>query len=165
MCAYIDVAKAAGVSQGLPYRYFASKEELFNELIEQTAQLGLALLQQVRKMPGTPGERLNFLISKSLEQMQEHIEFYRLFAQVFDDETMPEDSLKRLRMYGRMYEELLKQLIVEAQVAGEVVADDPDQLLMVITACLDGLLTMRNAEQTEKQFPEARIILRILKPC
>jgi AcrR family transcriptional regulator len=159
-----DVAEAAGVSQGLAYRYFASKEALFNELIEQTTQSGLTLLQQVHKMPGTPGERLNFLISKSLESMHEHIEFYRLFAQVFDDETMPEDSMNRLRKYGRTFQEVMRGLIVEAQATGEVVADDPDQLVMVIAACLDGLLGMRNAAQSKKQFPEARILLRILKP-
>src|ERR1051325_2053806 len=64
-----DVAQSAGVSQGLAYRYFPSKEALFHELIEQATQSGMALMQQVQKMSGTPAERLNFLISKSLENM------------------------------------------------------------------------------------------------
>jgi AcrR family transcriptional regulator len=159
-----DVAESAGVSQGLAYRYFPSKEALFKELIEQATQSGMALMQQVQKLSGTPGERLNFLISKSLENMREHIEFYQFSAQIFDDETMPEDSRNLLRKYGSAYQKLMRQMIVEAQAAGEIAADDPDQLLMVITACLDGLLAMRNSAQFKKQFPEAEIILRILKP-
>ena len=159
-----DVAASAGVSQGLAYRYFPSKEALFKELIEQATQSGMALMQQVQKLSGTPGERLNFLISKSLENMREHSEFYQFSAQIFDDETMPEDSRNLLRKYGSAYQKLMRQMIVEAQAAGEIAADDPDQLLMVITACLDGLLAMRNSSQFKRQFPEAGIILRILKP-
>ena len=159
-----DVAASAGVSHGLAYRYFPSKEALFKELIEQATQSGMALMQQVQKVSGTPGERLNFLISKSLENMREHIEFYQFSAQIFDDETMPEDSRNLLRKYGSAYQKLMRQMIVEAQAAGEIAADDPDQLLMVITACLDGLLAMRKSSQFKRQFPEAGIILRILKP-
>src|ERR1051326_4282404 len=107
-----DVAESAGVSQGLAYRYFPSKEALFKELIEQATQSGMALMQQVQKLSGTPGERLNFLISKSLENMREHIEFYQFSAQIFDDETMPEDSRNLLRKYGSAYQKLMRQMIV-----------------------------------------------------
>src|SRR6266487_4764236 len=33
-----DVAEAAGVSQGLAYRYFVSKEQIYRELVEQALE-------------------------------------------------------------------------------------------------------------------------------
>src|SRR5690348_4515212 len=53
-----EVAAAAGVSQGLAYRYFDSKEAIFKELLEQAVQVGLAATSRIMEMPGTPGERL-----------------------------------------------------------------------------------------------------------
>ena len=38
-----DIAKAIGVAQGLCYRYFPSKEALFDSAIEQYGQLGILL--------------------------------------------------------------------------------------------------------------------------
>src|SRR5512135_2887414 len=62
-----DVAAAAEVSQGLTYRYFANKEALIRELVKQTVQARLALLQRILELPGTPWERLELMLSKALE--------------------------------------------------------------------------------------------------
>lgn len=161
-----DVAESAAVSQGLAYRYFASKDALFNELLEQAAQSRLTIMQSIQEMSGTAGERLDFLISKSLANMHEHPEFYRLSAQMYDDETVPDSLRDLLRRQSQTYQDVMRQLIVEAQAAGEVAAGDPDQLVMAVTACLRGLsiLGTHSPEEFKKHFPEAGIILRMLKP-
>src|SRR5712664_2683066 len=86
-----EVAEAAGVSQGLAYRYFANKEEIFRELIDQALQSGLASPQRILQMPGTPGERLVFLVSRLIEGRRERPEFHQLFDQVLSDEAAPND--------------------------------------------------------------------------
>ena len=159
-----DVAKAAGVSQGLAYRYFDNKVDLFKKLIEKTIKVSQNFLQPVHNLPGTPGEKLHFLIRKSLESMQKNIEFYRLLAQISEDKPLPKASHDLLQKFEDDYQELLKKLIIEAQITGEAAGDDPDQLVRVILACLEGLLKVPNINQTETKCPEAEIILRILKP-
>src|SRR5881394_2622736 len=62
-----DVAAEAGVSQGLAYRYFASKEAIIQALIEQVMESRPATLERVLEMPGTPGERLALMVSKFVE--------------------------------------------------------------------------------------------------
>lgn len=61
---------------------------------------------------------------------------------------------------------LFRQLIVEGQAIGEVAAGDPDQLVTALMVYFDGLtrLAAYNPEQFNKYFPDAEIILRILKP-
>jgi AcrR family transcriptional regulator len=162
-----DVAAEASVSQGLAYRYFASKEALFHELVEQSVQSGIAGIQRIPQMPGTPGERLSFLVSMAWEGRREHPESYQLMYQVLSDEATSDNIRELIGRQGQTYQDMLRQLIVEAQATGEVVEGDPDQLMIVFLACLDGLsrLALREPEWVKRHFPETEIILRMFKPC
>jgi AcrR family transcriptional regulator len=161
-----DVAAEASVSQGLAYRYFASKEALFHELVEQSVQSGIAGIQRIPQMPGTPGERLGFLVSMAWEGRREHPESYQLMYQVLSDEATSDNIRELIGRQGQTYQDMLRQLIVEGQAAGEVAAGDPDQLVIVFLACLDGLsrLALREPEWVKRHFPETEFILRIFKP-
>jgi AcrR family transcriptional regulator len=161
-----DVAAAADVSQGLAYRYFANKEAIFRELVEQAAQSNLDILQQVRTMPGSPLGRLELVLSKMFGGQGERIEFYQLSMRALNDEATPEDLRLLLRKPGQSYQTLLRQLIVDGQACGEVVPGDPDQLLVAMIACMYGLsgLALRDNPYFREHFPQPEIILRMLKP-
>jgi AcrR family transcriptional regulator len=161
-----DVAAEAKVSQGLAYRYFASKEALFQMLVEQAVQSGIAGIQRIPKMPGTPTERLGLLVSMAWEGRRKHPEIYQLLYQVLDDEATSDEIRELIGRQGQTYQDVLRQLIVEGQATGEVAQGDPDQLVIVFLACLDGLsrLALRAPEWVTKHFPETEIILRLFKP-
>ena len=161
-----EVAAEASVSQGLAYRYFASKEALFHELVEQSVQSGIARIQRILQMQGTPGERLDFLISMAWEGRRENPEIYQLLYQVLDDEATSSAIRELIGRQGQAYQDVMRQLIVEGQATGEVAEGDPDQLVIVVLACLDGLtrLALRDPERVKGNFPDNRIILRIFKP-
>ncbi len=161
-----EVAAEASVSQGLAYRYFASKEAIFHVLVEQAVQSGIAGIQRIPQMPGTPGERLGFLVSRPWEARREHPEFFQLMYQVLSDEATPDDLRELVGRQGLAYQDMMRQLIVEGQATGEVAGGDPDQLVTVFLACLDGLSrqALREPEWVKKHFPETEIILRIFKP-
>jgi AcrR family transcriptional regulator len=161
-----EVAAEASVSQGLAYRYFASKEAIFHELVEQSVQSGIARIQRILQMQGTPGERLDFLISMAWEGRRENPEIYQLLYQVLDDEATSSAIRELIGRQGQAYQDVMRQLIVEGQATGEVAEGDPDQLVIVVLACLDGLtrLALRDPERVKGNFPDNRIILRIFKP-
>ena len=160
-----DVAAEAGVSHGLAYRYFANKEAIFSALVLQALQAPAARLQRVLEMPGTPGERLTFLVSGFVES-RHHPEPYQLLAQVLSSEAPPPDLRQAVHRRGQELQDVLRQLIVEGQGTGEVVAGDPDQLVRAIFACLDGLTrwTTYDPEHYHDHFPDASIFLRMLRP-
>jgi AcrR family transcriptional regulator len=162
-----DVAAEAGVSHGLAYRYFANKEALFQALVEQALQSGPAILWAFDEALGTPGERLAVLITDLMESRRDHPEIYQLLEHVQSAETTP-DSLRKLFLErGMTFRGVLRQLIVEGQATGEVAAGNPDQLVMAVAACLNGVtrLAWNGPEQFKEQCPDAEIILRMLKPC
>src|SRR5215510_7982397 len=107
-----DVAVAAGVSQGLAYRYFANKEEIFHELVEQTIRTDPAGLQHVDAIAGTPVERLAVLLSRLVEARRQHPEFFQLFDQVQNSEATPNDLRELIRRHSQTFHDVVRQLIV-----------------------------------------------------
>ncbi len=64
-----DLAEAAGVSQGLLYRYFANKEEVFAALLERLVQETIRQVHSALEHPGTPWEQLHWLTGQLLRGM------------------------------------------------------------------------------------------------
>ncbi|MBE3558992.1 MAG: TetR/AcrR family transcriptional regulator [Ktedonobacteraceae bacterium] len=163
----MDIASEAGISLGLAYRYFADKEAIFSELIRQTTPDISAGLQQLLEMPATPGKRLALLISSivTAQGRRETLEAYQILNHALHSGTMPDDVRELL---GKRYQTLLetmRQLIIEAQATGEVAPGNPDQLVAIVSACLDGLTrwAVQNPEQFRTYVPDAEIVLRLFK--
>ena len=161
-----EIAAEASVSHGLAYHYFASKEALFRALVEQLMDPALITMQHLLEKPGTPGERLGFLVSMLVEGRREHPEFFQLLSQVLSDETTPNDLRERIGRQNQVFREVLRQLIVEGQESSEIAEGDPDQLVTLVAISLDGLsrLALHDPEQFQKHFPDAKLFLRIFKP-
>ncbi len=161
-----DVAAEAAVSYGLTYRYFTNKEAILQALIEQSLQSNDEAFQRFRNIVGTPGERLERLVSRLVEARRDRPELSQLFYQVLSDEATPPDLREQAIRYGKAFQDLLKLLIVEGQASGEVRSADPDQLVTAVLASLDGLtrLAVIDPDRFHRHFPDARIILWMLKP-
>jgi AcrR family transcriptional regulator len=156
-----EVAAAAGVSQGLAYRYFASKDDLFRALVADTMQWGDLEIEQT----GTPGQRLRFLLTALLEARRDHPEVFQVMYHVLSDQATPPDLLALMRRRGERFVELLRQLIVEGQETGEVAGDDPGQLAAAVIAMIDGVTRFSiDHPELRGRFPEPRIVLRMLAP-
>ena len=163
-----DIATEAQISIGLAYRYFADKEAIFSALVKQTIPADSLSFQRLLEMPGTPGKRLAVLISSivAARGQREPLEAHQLLHHALDAGVMPDDVRELL---GKRYQTLLetmRQLIVEGQATGEVAPGDPDQLVAVVSACLDGLTrwALRDPEQFRASVPDAEIVLRLFKP-
>lgn len=164
-----DIAAEAQISLGLAYRYWASKEAILSELVKQTIPDDSAGFQKLLEMPGTAGERLATLISGILgaRGQREPLEAHQLLTHALDAGALPEETRELL---GRRYQTLLdtmRHLIVEGQAEGSVAPGDPDQLVAVMSACLDGLTrwALRDPKQFRTSMPDAQIVLRLLRPA
>jgi len=162
-----DVASEAGVSQGLAYRYFANKEEIFTTLVKQAAESGGGPAERIKQIQGTPGTRLALLVTYIIEDRRENPGFSQLLNQVLEDDTTPSELRQIIEKSGKIIQDIMRQLIVEGQATGEIAKGDPDQLMVALMACFNGLMkraTMLDQKDYKKHFPDAEIILRMLKP-
>lgn len=163
-----DIAAEAQISLGLAYRYFADKEAILSELVKQTVPDASAGFQKLMEMPVTPGERLATLISSIVgaRGQREPLEAHQLLHHALDAGVMPEEIRELLSKRYLMLLDTMRQLIVEGQATGEVVPGDPDQLVAVMSACLDGLTrwALRDPAQFRTYVPDAQIVLRLFQP-
>ena len=162
-----DVAREAGVSQGLAYRYFPSKEAILSELVREITGSEGEKEARIKKLQGTAGERLGLLLTPMLGSQRQKPEFSQFLNQVIRDESVPVDLREAVAKNGAVIKRSIRKLIVEAQASGDVAADDPDQLLFALLATVDGLVSrMTDPMRTEerKHFPDPKIILRMLSP-
>jgi AcrR family transcriptional regulator len=162
-----EVAAEAGVSQGLAYRYFSSKEEIFYELLRQMMRSGGMVNEDVRRTSGTPRERLESILASMIQLRKDHPEFYQFLFQALIDDRLPKDIRETLRDHDAGARRVMRRLIVQGQAGGEIAEDDPDQLVDAIMACLDGLsrrMVSLSSVEVRVKLPEARIILRMLMP-
>jgi AcrR family transcriptional regulator len=160
-----DVAASAGVSQGLPYRYFSDKDDLIRALVTETVRQADAE-GPPRDQPGGAAGCLRRLIASMVEARQAQPELFLLMQHVVGDPATPRDLLDLILSRGRAVAATMRQLVTEAQAAGEVAPDHPDQLVMAVMACLDGLgrFTLACPEPAAEHFPTAEIVARMLEP-
>ena len=74
-----DIAKRAGVSVGLMYHYYKSKEEVF-AAIEQQAVAEIAQLQEMLENEKSPENAIKLLADEIFKEMGESLEFARWTA-------------------------------------------------------------------------------------
>ena len=162
-----EIAVEASVSNGLVYHYFSTKEALFGELVERSTQGSLYRVRQTLDLPGTPLERLTFLLSGALAWLRDHPAYALLTHHVTSDQATPDALREQVRKQGQFTHEAMRHLIVEGQAAGHIAQGDPDQLLLTLESCLMGLALSATAQSPEafrQHFPDLDVLLRLLKP-
>jgi AcrR family transcriptional regulator len=161
-----EIAEAAGVSQGLAYRYFASKEEIYYALIARAIQGGLPEAEIARMTTGGPWNRLEALLSRIVNARREHPEFFQLLYHMLSDDDAPAELRDQIRERGMYLARELRKLIIAGQAAGEIAEGDPDQLVVALLAYLDGLtrFSLYDPQRFKEHFPEAKIIMRLFRP-
>jgi hypothetical protein len=135
--------------------------ELVTEAVREADAAGSPLA-----LPGSAAARLRGLIAALAEARRVQPELFLLMHHVASDPGTPGDLLELILARGRTVTGTMRQLITEAQAAGEAADDDPDQLVTAVMACLDGLgrFTLAYPEQAAAHFPATEIITRMLQP-
>jgi AcrR family transcriptional regulator len=161
-----DIATEGEMSQGLIFRYFASKEEVFAAVVEKALQSATSLAQAALQQPCSPLEKLRWLLQISLSGMWRKPDYALVILHALDSEATPQEIRELVLEQANRTLQLYRQLIVEGQEAGEVVEDDPDLLTLAFAACIQGIssgvLYLPRTLGIDGP-PDPEIVLRILK--
>ena len=143
-----DIAKAIGVAQGLCYRYFPSKEALFDSAIEQYADV---LVEQMGSFKKDENQTLRQIIEEMSSTMEERdTKYYPVFHgaenQKFHDQLT-------LRVCERMVP-IVEKLLWQARQKGEIQFDD---LQTAASFCVYGQLGILLADDLTQEEKTKRI--------
>jgi len=159
-----EIAQAAGVSQGLLYSHYPSKDALIAELLRQATTISGKTILEFAESEQSAAEKIK-AISAMICQMFTHapmgIDYFMFMAQVgMSGFAIPEEV-----SYGAERPnpaESLARMIAQGQAEGTAVPGDPMQLSTVYWAAIQGLCAYAITGMPIVVEPEAlnRIVLR-----
>ncbi|MGD1118802.1 MAG: TetR/AcrR family transcriptional regulator [Dehalococcoidales bacterium] len=157
-----DLAEAAGVSQGLLYKYFLDKDDIFIALLERAISGVNNYAQTAMNRTGTPLAKLHWLTEQVLRGMSEEPVYFRLVSQALALSGRAFETLEKLETVVK----ILRELIIKGQMVGEIAKRDPDQLVLLYLSSLYGLAAGRGfySRALNEHFPDAEAVLLMLKP-
>ncbi len=163
-----DIAAQAGVSHGLLYRHFASKEDVFAAIIEQSLHEAMNLAQAALEYSGTPWERIHWITTQifPVESLGGRPDYFSVVLYALTNESVPEQVRQQAAKQGETIYRVIRQFIVEGQAEGQVVAGNPDQLTRLYLSCIQGLVIGSTfSRQPDPGQPSIELVLRVLQPC
>lgn len=161
-----DIAAEGEMSQGLIFRYFASKEEVFAAVIEKALQSATDLAQTALEQPCSPLGKLRWLLQVSFEGMWRKPDYVLVVMHALNSETTPPEVREMVLEQSQRTLQLYRRLIVEGQEVGEIVEGDPDMLTLAFAASVQGIssaVTYLPRSLGIEGPPDPEVVLRILK--
>lgn len=160
-----DIAAEAGMSQGLIYRYFASKDEVFAMLLEGNTSFMLGFCQEAQAQPFSGLEKLRWLTSQILPYIYEQPEGALVIMHALMNEGIPSSVREAVRVYSDKLRAVVKEFITQGQSEDQIIGGNPEQLTILYLSTLQGLAaTASFLEEPDNAFPDVNMILQFLRP-
>jgi AcrR family transcriptional regulator len=156
-----DIAQAAGVSQGLAYHYFDSKEDIFVELIRTAyARMSEAALA-LEELPLPPDEKIG-LASEQLfagfATGEAAALNFLLIVQASVYETVPEEA-KAIVSGRSLLHSVIAGIVSEGQKKGTFKDFPPADMAMLFWSALAGLAILKASLGPDFKVPDYRILV------
>lgn len=126
-----QIAKQAGVSKGLIYNYFDSKEDLLDSIFEHYIDAIFDVFGAFANEP--PVEQLRQLIEYSFDVLKDERFHWRVFLSVM---LQPEVSKRVNRISPKIIADKLQMMVKLFEAVGD---PDPEQTAFSLGATLDGI--------------------------
>ncbi|MCH1627177.1 TetR/AcrR family transcriptional regulator [Ferdinandcohnia quinoae] len=134
------IAKEAGVSHGLVYHYFSSKEEVLFESLEWGMEVAdtKKKLDELGKTILSPLDKLKSFVTFGLKEGNSDI--FRIIQHLGKSDKLPEHIQDLVLNSGEIYIESLLPWIIEGQKNGEIIQGDSREILEIFLNVISGIM-------------------------
>ena len=149
-----DIAKAAGVSKGLAYNYFESKNDLMFAVL-RLIEYELGMLMDVLSKAEDPYEKLKLMISLTIEMLQKDSKFWTLYMNfAFQSEVANEaKSVLQNTLHGAF--ETIENIFTQIGI------ENPAEESKILGSILDGISFHYIVDK--ENYPIEKIKIHLLK--
>lgn len=160
----IDIAEKAGISVGLLYHYYRSKEDLYSELIGIAINESTEAVKIINSMETTPMEKINIFTERILNETSNHdrtFRFFLLVTQALLGTDLPEKAKGHLQ---NAYESLniMESIILDGQIRNEIKEGNTNMLTTLFLASINGICTYKLMMGEHFTLPETSMITILL---
>ena len=137
-----DIASAAGISQGLAYRHFASKEAIFIELLRQALDRLVRECSRIGKMAAAPAAKLTIAAREFLGAVHNKPNtawLYMLAAQALLSEDVPAPAKKNIKEKRAVAYGTVLRIIRAGQKDGSIRKYNPEGMALIFWGAVSGL--------------------------
>ncbi|WP_413375972.1 TetR/AcrR family transcriptional regulator [Alkalihalobacillus sp. 1P02AB] len=159
------IAKEAGISHGLVYHYFNSKEEVLYQSLEWTmnADETRTYLQQLDEKPISPLEKITeFTKFAILSSEFGTSDIFRIIQHLEDSEDVPNHVKTLTENAGVLYFEFFIPIFTEGQSVGQIIEGDPNELVALYLSLISGIMADEPNWWKDKLDYKVSILLRMI---
>lgn len=160
-----DIAESTGMSQGLVYHYYKSKEEIFTWLIGSAMQKMNEAALNLEKLPVSAKEKIILAVDgllKGFETNANTTSYYFLITQTALADAYPEEAKEIIRMQNDVKYEVMIRIFTEGQKDGTVKKHDPKEMATLFFSSINGLALNKAIYGNRFHMPDKHILLDML---
>ncbi len=160
-----DIAEKTGMSQGLIYHYFKSKEEIFIWLIGHAMERMNEAALNLEKLPVSAREKVILAVDgllKGFETNTNAANYYFLITQTALADAYPEEAKAIIRAQNDVKYEVMIRIFRQGQMDGTVKNHDPQEMATQFFSSINGLALNQAIYGTRFKMPDKQILLGML---
>jgi AcrR family transcriptional regulator len=157
-----DIAAALGISQGLLYHYYRSKEEIFVELIRRAFERINAASLALENLALPPREKITMAIEKLLQGLNEYEDtgrYHLLIALASVSETIPAEAKMIIQNESAIPYDVMTRIFREGQKDGSIKNYDAQDLSLVFWTSIKGLAIHKAVQGDKFKSPDPHILM------
>ncbi|MCB9295567.1 MAG: TetR/AcrR family transcriptional regulator [Lewinellaceae bacterium] len=140
-----QIAKEAGISKGLLYNYFDSKEDLLHDIIMEAVDMGEQIMGEVLSSPKEAAQQLRSMTEVTFEIVQKDRHYWKLMTSLAFQTDVLTSLMPELR---KKQEEAVAAI---ADIFRRLGSGEPEKEALYYGAVLDGI--MLHYMQMEETYP------------
>jgi AcrR family transcriptional regulator len=161
-----DISSALGISQGLIYHYYRSKEEIFVELIRTAFERMNAACKYLEELPLPPREKIKMAIEellKGIDKNEDTAIYHLLIALATASEAIPEEAKTIIQKENKLPYEVITRIIIEGQKDGSFKKHNAKDMALVFWTSIKGLAIHKAAHGKKYKSPDPDILMGIFE--
>ncbi len=163
-----DIATAAGMSQGLMYHYFDSKETIFIELIRSAFARLNSACYILEEMALPPAEKIKLAIGGLLQGINDnadHARYHLLIAQATASDAIPAAAKAIIQSENQIPYEVIARIMAAGQVEGSIRQHDSAELALIFWSTIKGLAIHRAVHGERFKAPDPKLLMTVFLPA
>ena len=155
-----DIAAEVGMSQGLLYHYYRSKEEIFIEIIRSAFDKMNAAARALEKASLSPSQKLKTLVSSLIKSLEspDFVWFSTLISTASISDAVPAGAKEIIEKERDVPYEVLARIVREGQAEGSVKSQNADDLTTVFWTAIKGLALHKAALGDRFKAPDSTVL-------
>jgi AcrR family transcriptional regulator len=158
------LTQATGLSYGLVYHYFSSKEEIFLHLVKEAFGYARSTMATLFENGGTAWEKIvDFSETLAREIRKKELPYYFIITQQAMIQARDIPGVSAYVASQMEYYQKFDELIAEAQESGDVIGEDPELLSSAYLALFHGMVLMTQHQEDLKSRVTPDIFTNLLQ--